>query len=516
MAQSQEFLVTAIVSTYASERFIRGAMDDLVAQTIFPRTEVIVIDSASPEEEGKIVGEYVRRFPGNVFYHRIPRREPLYASWNRAIRMARGKYLTSANADDRHSPDAFELLSAALEANADAALAYGDYAETNVPNDVLDPRHIGRTVPGIEFRRDRLLVRCFVGSQPMWRRSLHEEFGFFREDLRITSDWDFWNRVARRRRFVRVPRLTGLVYFSDAATNISLSDPAALHREAVEVADTHLRRYWADLVPQVTAVWIQDGDRDDWRKSFGSIARQSVPPERLWIAGETPEEAQEVWREFQGLPFGESVIRAGEGRTSTSWDSAFSSVAEGCVAYLRGTDAWDPDHLRRVTDWMGETHFRVVWDGEGIGEHPPPISATAHHACALPAARDILRTEGMIPGDAGWFEALFRRFGGGAVPADAWYPLRGELSRQARLRFLDAAGHFFRKGEGAAPRRIDVTVRPFFTFLKEYLRCALRGEGGAFEKAVWRGWNNWIRYSLRAEAHRRDLGETGRERGGRQ
>lgn len=502
MAQSQEFLVTAIVSTYASERFIRGAMDDLVAQTVFPRTEVIVIDSASPEAEAGIVGEYARRFPENVFYHRTPRRESLYASWNRAIRMARGKYLTSANADDRHGPDAFELLSGALETHPDAVLAYGDYAETNVPNDTLGPRHAGGAVPGIEFRRDRLLAKCFVGSQPMWRRSLHEEFGYFREDLRIVSDWDFWNRVARRYRFVRVPRLTGLVYFSDTATNISLSDPAGLHREALEVADIHLRRYWADLVPNVTAVWIQDGNRDDWRKSFRSIAQQSVRPERLWIAGEAPEEAREVWREFPGLPFGEAVIRMGDGGTSTSWDIAFSSVAEGCVAYLKGTDTWGPDHLRRVTDWMGETHFRIVWDGEGTAGHPPPVSTTAHHACVLPAARDILHERGMIPGDAGWFEALSGPFGGSAVPTDACYPLRGELSRQARLRFLDAAGHFFRKGEGAATRSVDVTARPFFTFLKEYLRCASRGEGAPFEKAVWRGWNNWIRYSLRAETHR--------------
>ena len=516
MVHAKEYLVTAIVSTYASERFIRGAMEDLVAQTIFPRTEVIVIDSASPEAEGEIVGEYARRFPENVFYHRTPRREPLYASWNRAIRMARGKYLTSANADDRHSPDAFERLAGALEADPEAAVAYGDYAETNVPNDTIGPHHAGRAVPGIDFRRDRLLVKCIVGAQPMWRRSLHGEFGFFREDLRIAADWDFWNRVARRHRFVRVPHLTGLVYFSDAATNLSLADPGALRRESEEVADLHLLHYCADLVPQVTAVWIQDGDRDDWRNSFGSIARQAVRPERLWIAGEKPEEAREVWREFPGLPFGDAVIRTGEDGTSDSWDSAFSSVAEGCVAYLKGTDAWDPDHLRRVTDWMGETHFRVVWDGEGAGDSPPPISATAHHACVLPAARDILRAMGKIPGDAGWFEALSVQFVGSAVPTDACYPLRGELSRQARLRFLDAAGHFFRKGEGAAPRRIDVTVRPFFTFLKEYLRCALRGEGGAFEKAVWRGWNNWIRYSLRAEAHRRDLGETGRERGGRQ
>jgi hypothetical protein len=65
------------------------------------------------------------------------------------------------------------------------------------------------------------------------------------------------------------------------------------------------------------------------------------------------------------------------------------------------------------------------------------------------------------------------------------------------------------------PRRIDVTVRPLYAFLKEYIRCHWRRESGAFEKAVWRGWNNWIRYSLRAEAHRGESGEARLERDGK-
>jgi hypothetical protein len=56
-----------------------------------------------------------------------------------------------------------------------------------------------------------------------------------------------------------------------------------------------------------------------------------------------------------------------------------------------------------------------------------------------------------------------------------------------------------------------VTARPLFAFLKEYLRSVVRREGGAFERAVWRGVNNWIRYSLRAEAHRRRLEDKGWE-----
>jgi len=509
VTSAKEPLVTAIVSTYASEKFIRGAMEDLVSQTIFPRTEIIVIDSASPEGEGKVIEEFVLRYPENVFYYRTDRRESLYRAWNRAIRMARGKYLTNANTDDRHGPEAFELLAGALEAHPETAVAYGDYAETNVRNDVLGPHNVGRAIPNVEFRRDHLLVNCFVGSQPMWRRSLHEEFGFFREELRVAADWDFWNRVARRYRFVRVPKATGLMYFSDAADNLARVDPEATLRETENVADVHLRYYWADLVPRVTAVWIREGDRAAWRRSLESIARQSVRPERILIVGEMAEEPLEIWKEFPGTAFGERAFPHGAGAAADAWDGVLSASVGDSVAYLKGTDEWEADHLRRVTDWMGETHFRLVRaDGEGA-KGPPSISAVAHHACALPAAREFLRERGLVPGATGWFGSMSGRFEGSTVPADAFYPLRGEVSREARERFRDAVCHFHRKGVGAVPRRIDTTARPFLTFLKEYLGRVGRREDDAFTRAAWRGWNNWIRYSLREEAGRRH-----RERGG--
>jgi glycosyltransferase involved in cell wall biosynthesis len=89
-------LVSAIVSTYNAERFMRGCLADLAAQTIADRLEIIVVDTGSPQNEGAVVREFQQHYH-NIVYIRTAQRESLYAAWNRGIQAARGKYiLTSA------------------------------------------------------------------------------------------------------------------------------------------------------------------------------------------------------------------------------------------------------------------------------------------------------------------------------------------------------------------------------------------------------------------------------------
>ncbi|MCD6560881.1 MAG: hypothetical protein J7L16_03865 [Deltaproteobacteria bacterium] len=43
--------------------------------------------------------------------------------------------------------------------------------------------------------RDDLLNKgCFVGPQPMWRRNIHDEYGYFNDSFVSSGDYEFFSR----------------------------------------------------------------------------------------------------------------------------------------------------------------------------------------------------------------------------------------------------------------------------------------------------------------------------------
>lgn len=209
----KEYLVSAIVSTYNAEEFIRGCLEDLENQTIADKLEIIVVDGGSEQNEKAVVRAFQGKYD-NIVYIRTEQKESVYQAWNRAIKVAKGKFLTNANTDDRHRADAFEILSNELNNNPEIALVYADQICTETPNATFEKHDAVETHPQPDYSRERLLKGCCVGSQPMWRSSLHKEFGYFDETLDCAADWDFWLRISEKYDFKRVPEFLGVYYFN--------------------------------------------------------------------------------------------------------------------------------------------------------------------------------------------------------------------------------------------------------------------------------------------------------------
>jgi glycosyltransferase involved in cell wall biosynthesis len=204
-----DYLVSAIVSTYNAERFIKGLLDDLLAQTIGKRLEIIIIDSGSPEYEGDIVREYQKNH-SNIKYERTER-ETVYAAWNRGIKMASGKYITNANTDDRHRVDAYEVMANYLDEHPEYALVYSDTLVTYKENETFEANSAKAIFKLPEYDHSELIGGyCYIGPMPMWRKSIHDNIGYFDPEFVTSGDYDFWLKASEMYNFKKINQTLGI------------------------------------------------------------------------------------------------------------------------------------------------------------------------------------------------------------------------------------------------------------------------------------------------------------------
>ncbi len=170
-----------------------------------------------------IVDEFHRKF-NNIIYLRT-KRESIYAAWNRGIKLASGEYITNANTDDRHRPDALEIMAKVLEQRPDVGLVYADSLITNTENETFGKNSAGRRFNWPDYNLGTLLANTFFGPHPMWRRKIHERIGFFDSSKVISGDYDFWIRLAWKYGAVHLQEPLGL--FLEEADSISGSDNSA-------------------------------------------------------------------------------------------------------------------------------------------------------------------------------------------------------------------------------------------------------------------------------------------------
>ncbi len=166
--EHDKYLISAIISTYNSEKFIRGKIEDLLEQTISDKLEIIIVNSGSQQNEEMIIQEYAEKYP-NIKYIRTEERETIYKAWNRCIKISNGKYITNSNTDDRLKENALEILSNELEKYPNVGVVYADQYITTIPNQRFNEANNNKIYYFPRYKLIHLLDRCLIGSQPMWR-----------------------------------------------------------------------------------------------------------------------------------------------------------------------------------------------------------------------------------------------------------------------------------------------------------------------------------------------------------
>jgi len=190
MASGVRGRVSVVVPCFNAARWIRDAIDSVLAQT-YDDVELVVADDGSTDESPAVV----RSYGGRLRYLRQENAGPS-AARNLALRAATGEYVALLDADDRFHPTKLARQLAAFAERPDAGAVYCGWRLVDGEGIELPERGWPRTDGDLV---DRLVLgNLFHPVAVVLRRAPVDAAGGFDERLPVNEDWDLFLRIGRR------------------------------------------------------------------------------------------------------------------------------------------------------------------------------------------------------------------------------------------------------------------------------------------------------------------------------
>jgi len=186
--------ITILTSVFKGRKHINGFLQDITRQTIFDECELFLLDANSPDNEYEVIKEYQKKF-SNIKYERLDSDPGIYPCWNHMIKNSQSEYITNANLDDRLFSTCLEKHLNFLQTNKSIDVAYCYNVVTNTPDQTEDKLFGQQQIFTTgDFSKQNMLAANLPHNHPLWRRSLHDKFGYFSDEFASGSDWEFWLR----------------------------------------------------------------------------------------------------------------------------------------------------------------------------------------------------------------------------------------------------------------------------------------------------------------------------------
>jgi glycosyltransferase involved in cell wall biosynthesis len=211
--------VSILMPAYKVDKYIGEALDSVFKQT-YTDYEVIVVNDGSPDRLEQVLEPYMNR----IIYIR-QENSGQSAARNRAIEIARGRYLALLDPDDIWKPDYLSVQMAMMENDPSIGVLYSDALLFGNPH--YEGKTYMQTCPseGEVTLKKLITEECNVMISALIRREVAIEVGLFDESLRSSEDFDLWVRIAKqghRIAFHRAP----LVYYRRRPESLSADDTA--------------------------------------------------------------------------------------------------------------------------------------------------------------------------------------------------------------------------------------------------------------------------------------------------
>jgi glycosyltransferase involved in cell wall biosynthesis len=182
--------ISILISIYNSGEWIEDRLNNIFESTSAEDFEVICINSDSPDPRDDVIP---RRYP--VKYLKLDKRVTIYEAWNIGILESNSEYITNMNSDDLNHKSYCDIMSRTLDGKNDIGVSYCSWHTIGSDIKKWSDIDVNKAVDGSPGNFAGSFDSAQIGHMPMWRKSIHDEIGYFRTDMPALGDAEMWMRI---------------------------------------------------------------------------------------------------------------------------------------------------------------------------------------------------------------------------------------------------------------------------------------------------------------------------------
>lgn len=190
----KKYSCSLFCSFFSAEKYIKEYIINMLNQPLFEIIEFVFLDCNSPQNEYRLIEPLTKQY-NNILYHRLDEDPGLYAGWNEAIKLCSSDIIGNWNADDRKNKEGLEILLKQFAKDPTLDLVYGFTYVSRTANERYENNEFNEIYPYLPHSFHNLLMNNSPHCMPLWKKNLHEKFGYFDNNYKTAADADMWLRA---------------------------------------------------------------------------------------------------------------------------------------------------------------------------------------------------------------------------------------------------------------------------------------------------------------------------------
>jgi glycosyltransferase involved in cell wall biosynthesis len=187
------FKCSLFCSFYKAEKFVESYLENILEQNLFSQIEFILLNCDSPENEEKYILPLTHKY-SNIKYYKLEKDPGLYAAWNIAVKKCSAPIIGNWNIDDRKNKEGLEILLYQFDKDPKLDIVYGFTYISRIADEKYIDNSYNEIYPYLPHSFENLLRNNSPHCMPLWKKNLHDRFGYFDENYKTAADGDFWLR----------------------------------------------------------------------------------------------------------------------------------------------------------------------------------------------------------------------------------------------------------------------------------------------------------------------------------